>query len=543
MRVALSTLFIFLASVLAAQKIQTVVPSQPIVIGTAFQVQYIIIEPSGFAGAETPEFENFLLVSGPNHYKGKAIIEGRMQVIENITYTLVPQKTGILIIPALHAGFKDGNVMKSENEAVTVIPKPKMSFLSRSSYTDVSLYAPSSHGDLDRMINENIFIRAEVSKKTCYVGEAITASFKLYSRLQSSSELVRVPSLYGFSVIDILDIRESHQAVETINGKIFNTSILREVQLYPEQSGQLVIDEMVVNNEIEFDDSLDNDKKTVIEKELRSKPIVVRVKAIPLNKPDSFNGAVGQFRVSAVADQKNLRVNEQGKFRLVISGRGNFIQLGEPLIIWPEGLNVFEPVIENELNTAMVPTQGKKIFTYGFVSDSAGSFIIPPVNISYFDPEADSFKMISTQAIELNVEPAKIEVEDEIEKQVKDRSLSIWLVAALILLTFGIWYFRFNRKQKKEMVPAETSTPAISMLSKLESLDIENITGRQACIEITKILNELLKSHTDISPAQLNELHSIKNDCQLMAYSNIEAEVKKQALKARTGKLVREMEA
>ena len=93
------------------------------------------------------------------------------------------------------------------------------------------------------------------------------------------------------------------------------------------------------------------------------------------------------------------------------------------------------------------------------------------------------------------------------------------------------------------MVPAETSTPAISMLSKLESLDIENITGRQVCIEITKILNELLKSHTDISPAQLNELHSIKNDCQLMAYSNIEAEVKKQALKARTGKLVREMEA
>ena len=84
----MSTLFIFLASVLAAQKIQTVVPSQPIVIGTAFQVQYIIIEPSGFAGAETPEFENFLLVSGPNHYKGKAIIEGRMQVIENITYSI-----------------------------------------------------------------------------------------------------------------------------------------------------------------------------------------------------------------------------------------------------------------------------------------------------------------------------------------------------------------------------------------------------------------------------------------------------------------------
>ncbi|MGZ5287324.1 MAG: hypothetical protein ACXWB9_09080, partial [Flavisolibacter sp.] len=132
-------------------------------------------------------------------------------------------------------------------------------------------------------------------------------------------------------MIDVLDIKEAHQAVETIDGKVFNTSILRQVQLYPEQAGKLVIDEMVLKNEVEFDDSLENDKKTVIAKELRSRPIEINVKALPSPRPVSYTGAVGSFKISAALDSPLKEVNQPANFSVRITGSGNFIQMSEPV--------------------------------------------------------------------------------------------------------------------------------------------------------------------------------------------------------------------
>src|SRR4051812_3563388 len=77
-----------------AQKVQTIVPSQPVVVGNAFQIQYIISDPSALTSISTPAFDSLHIVSGPNHYKETAMMEGRSVPIENITYTLVPSRIG-----------------------------------------------------------------------------------------------------------------------------------------------------------------------------------------------------------------------------------------------------------------------------------------------------------------------------------------------------------------------------------------------------------------------------------------------------------------
>src|SRR6476469_4839619 len=79
---------------LNAQRIQTIVPKQAIVVGTAFQVQYIITEPSGMVNMTPPSFDSLQVVSGPNYYKGNATIDGKPQQIQNIAYTLIASKTG-----------------------------------------------------------------------------------------------------------------------------------------------------------------------------------------------------------------------------------------------------------------------------------------------------------------------------------------------------------------------------------------------------------------------------------------------------------------
>ncbi|HWJ91857.1 MAG TPA: BatD family protein, partial [Flavisolibacter sp.] len=262
MKKHLSVIFLFLFFGARAQKIQTIVPTQPVVVGNAFQIQYIIQEPSSLVNLTPPSFDGVQVVSGPNHYKGTTIVDGRSVAIENITYTLVPIKTGFLKINGLTAAFRSGDE-KTDDAIVEVVPQPKASFSTRSSYTEVSLYAPASKTDLEKLIAENLFVRTIVDKTSCFIGEPVTATFKLYSRLQSTSEVINSPSLYGFTVMDILNTNEAHQSVETIGDKVFNTSVLRKLQLYPGQPGRLVIDPMQLQNEIDFDDSIDHHKKRI----------------------------------------------------------------------------------------------------------------------------------------------------------------------------------------------------------------------------------------------------------------------------------------
>ncbi|HEX2606070.1 MAG TPA: BatD family protein, partial [Flavisolibacter sp.] len=309
MKNVLLLLFVPLSLAVWGQRIQTILPAQPVVLGTAFQVQYVITDPAEITNINTPDFDSFRLVSGPNYYKGNAMTDGRMQPIENITYTLVPLREGNLRVGGITASFKTSEE-KSKDGIVVVVPPAKASFSARSSYTDISLYAPSSKKDLQKLVDQNLFIKAEVSKKSCFEGEPVVVTFKLYSRLQSSSEAVKSPAFYGFSVIDLVNLDEAHAAVETIDGKVFNTSVLRQVQLYPVQSGTLTIDPMYVQNEIEFNDSVQN-KKITIAKELVTKPVTILVNPLPDKRPDNFTGAVGRFAMDARLEQAQTALKGQ----------------------------------------------------------------------------------------------------------------------------------------------------------------------------------------------------------------------------------------
>jgi hypothetical protein len=368
MKSAAAVLFLLICFLCShSQKIQIIVPKQ-VVAGNAFQIQYIINDPSGLADISIPGFDNLKLISGPNYYKGNSLVNGKTQAIENITFTLVPLKEGAIKITRLTARFKNDNEEKRDEVVINVNPQPKESFNALSTYTDVSLYAPSSKTDLDKLIETNLFIKAEVNKRICFLGEAITASFKLYSRLQSTSEVINAPSLYGFSVMDMLDINEAHQAVETIDGKIFNTSVLRKLQLYPNQAGDLTIDEMQLSNTIEFNDSTTG-KKLKVQKLLASNPIQIVVKPLPLKQPAGYTDAVGKFIISANIQSSKIEANTQGKLTVVINGKGNFMQFGSPTINWPKEFDVFDPIVTDELNKNSVPTEGSRKYVFGFTTN------------------------------------------------------------------------------------------------------------------------------------------------------------------------------
>lgn len=525
----------FLTSI--AQRIQTIVPKQPVVVGNAFQVQYIITEPSDLVKITEPSFDGLRLISGPNYYKGNSVIGGKMQSIQNITYTVVPLKTGKININGMASVFKQGDD-KSSNATITVIPQPGTSYNSSSSYTDVSLYAPSSKADLNKLIEENLFVNAEVDRKACFLGEPVIVSFKLYSRLQSVSEVINAPSLYGFSVMDMLSINEAHQSVETINGKVFNTSILRKLQLYPVQIGKLVIDPIQLNNEVEFRDSL-SVEKIKIKKLLASNPVEITVKPLPGVQPQNYSGAVGQFTITGQLQNHKIDMGQQGRLTVRISGKGNFIQFSEPVIRWPQGFDVFDAEVVDHLDRNSVPAKGSKEYVFNFTSDNIGNFTISPVSFSYFDPAKRMYRTVSSDSLSLEIVPvSKTSKRSEVKNSVRTAK-SLWIIFAVIALVLVLLLaLRFRTKFEK---PAQAIGPLKpDHIGNFHEVNTSGLKGKQFYVAIQKLLSEVNKTGS-LTQLQKNELASIQNECQLLIYSDINSEGQEDQLKKRILGLLRQL--
>jgi hypothetical protein len=447
--------------VLAQVSFKTLVPQQSIIEGESFQVQYIIEGGEQVAGFEAPDFRGFDKSAGPYLYLGsKPFSNGKK--VRNTVYTLTALHPGRFVIRGAIAVI-NGRTYTSNDVIVNVISRNEAAKRARK---EIEMGNPDYFlrpgEDPYEKIKKNLFVKVQVNKRTCFVGEPVVATFKLYSRLESRSDIVKNPGFYGFTVYDMVSLSDRKSTTELINGRMFDVHTIRQVQLFPLQEGQFIVDGMEVKNTVEFSRSLIN-KKTeqeiiegvlqsntefdtestegteIFESTTHSEPVTVTVKPLPLhNRPDSFSGATGLFSLHAHVVKDKLSKNEQGIMELSITGQGNFTQLDAPSIKWPNGVEGFEPVIRDSLDKTKIPLSGTRIFRYAFVSVNPGTHILPAVSMSYFNPDTGNYKTVSTQPIEVytsnetkSVNPA------ETSKDTKPATIpgkTLWIAGSIVLL-------------------------------------------------------------------------------------------------------------
>ncbi len=455
------------------QTIQTIVTQGPVVAGEAFQVQYVIEgldkEDEFFA----PDFSEFRFISGPNIYSGTAFEAGGAKKLKNIVFTLVAIKPGKFIIPGASAKVKN-KLIKSENVWLQVIGKAEAlkhgKLINTESNSDYFL-GPDEEPYVK--MQQNLFMKVLVDKRVCFVGEPVTATFKLYSRLESKSDIVKNPGFYGFTVQDMISLDDRLTAVENINGRNFDVHIVRKVQLYPLQPGIFSIDAMEVQNRVEFSKSAVS-KKTeqeivegvfpgedvggkantiVFENNMNTKPVAITVKPTPQkNKPEEYNGATGNFTINATVEKKELAKNEEGDLIITIDGKGNFTQLAAPVIQWPDAVEGFNPIVMDSLNHHQSPLSGKRVFYYRFVSAKPGTYRLPAVSFSFFKPDSNNYRTITTQPINVVIsitEKLNTGIVTEDKKVGSNKGIpKIALAAAVLLLMLTIVFYWIKKTPK-----------------------------------------------------------------------------------------------
>src|SRR5699024_9544031 len=136
-----------------------------------------------------------------------------------------------------------------------------------------------------------------------------------------------------------------------------------------------------------------------------SNSLNLNVKPLPQeNRPEDFTGAVGEFSIKTKSSKEILEQDESLDVQVMVSGKGNLKLFQPPKLKVPKAFEAYSPESTENINTNLSGSQGMITDTYTLIPNSAGEFTIDPLSFSYFDPKAETYKTITSEALNINVE-------------------------------------------------------------------------------------------------------------------------------------------
>ena len=406
----------------AQSSIKVQVPNV-VAVDEQFNISFIVEgenAPSDFSWSQGDDFQ---LVWGPQ--KGTStsitIVNGKRTRSSQHTYTyiLIPLKAGTFTLPTATATVK-GEQIQSGRTTVEVVSGGASGGGAQSGGGSSSgsgsaqgggSAQSSSTGEIAR---DDLFLRLSLSRTNVVVGEPITATLKLYQRVNIAGfEDARFPTFNGFWSQEVLAPTTIDFKRESYNNSIYNTAVLRSWVLIPQQSGDIAIDpaELVClvnvrtgsgrSNSI-FDSFFEDDYRT-IRKRVTSESYKVHVSKLPAGAPASFGGGVGSFSIKSELSKDSLRTHDAGSLVVTISGKGNVSLLEAPKINFPPDFEVYDAKVTDNTDGSTGRTSGSKTFEYPFIPRSHGTFTLDPVEYSYYDIDAGRYVTLRTDPVTLNV--------------------------------------------------------------------------------------------------------------------------------------------
>lgn len=390
-------------------------------------------------------------------------------------------------------------------------------------------------------LDQAIFGIIQQSKKEVYIGEPIIVEAKVYAQI----DVLQIENYDPFNFegpaekIDLKLNREATRNYEEISGRQVMTFSLGRTIFYPELNGNYEISpfEMIV--------LYDNQRKLFPERaRIRSNESKVKVKPLPSNAPQSFNGAVGKFELSASIDKSNI---EQGKvmaLTIELNGVGDIDNLSLPKPILPEGALFYgDPEKSDSVFISSVGVEGRKKVTHYIQMNNAGEKYIPAFKFTFFNPESEKYETIDSKPLKITVDPSddvaelltseteSEEVEEQIErrafipekknvKQANDKWFEGWKSSSLFIpiltsLIFGLVVKvkeKENNKELQDDLKKSNLIQAFEALNKLEN-EKEKFSNDKFLIKVKSILDDTLVRYYRISKPLLTR-DFIKNKIQ-----------------------------
>ncbi len=477
-----SILFLLLAGACSQTQAQNVVftaiaGANKIGTKDQVQIQYTIRDAQNLKSVSRPVTNDFNITQGPFQSQSSNMQISGNQMVQSVsvtlTYVIQPKHEGSFTIPPVTATDAAGHSYQSNAINIQVIPGTVQQQRPRGGYdpfggddddmmammqrmqqlqqqqmqamqqrrsapqTQMQQQPQKSAKEEEKEIKNDLFIKVVVDKNKVHVGEQITTSYKLYSRIPMQMNISKLPSLNGFWTQDFELPKQAKPTEEILDGKKYQIFLLKKSALFPQETGTLELDaaeakgvaRIVQQIKKKFSDVFgdpfgggslmmndpffnNNFFNTMTYKDvqvnIKSAPVKISVTPLPdKNKPADYGGAVGNFTITSKIDKHELTTDDVANLTVNISGSGNLKLIEAPKLDLPNGLNTYDPVITDTITGRSTTISGSKILNYVIAPHTPGDYDIPALNFTYFNPQTGTYFTEHTQPLKIHVKPGK----------------------------------------------------------------------------------------------------------------------------------------
>ena len=315
-----------------------------------------------------------------------SIINGKMSSTYEWVTTLAPKRKGRLLIPVITLGGE-----KTRPIAITV-----------------------KTGKVDPGVASDIFIQTSVKPKRPYVQSQLIYEIKFHHAVELLEGNLSSPEVEN-AVVERLGKDESY--MKEIKGRRFRVTE-RKYAIFPQQSGPLVIPEIVFNGKIAeqrsrrssaFDPFFSNSFQTGRTVRLRSKKQTVNVLPKPASARSGWWLPAKKLSLSESwsPQSPSFRVGEPITRTLTLTAQG-LTEAQLPDLELPES-NSFRLYPDKSSNETLADENtvvGRKQQKIAFVPTRAGKTTIPEIVINWWDTQKNRPRVAKIAARTINILPA-----------------------------------------------------------------------------------------------------------------------------------------
>jgi hypothetical protein len=325
-----------------------------------------------------------------------SFINGQTSSSITYNYIVAPQQAGEFVIPEMRVNV-NGQQFASSPLKLTVSKVNAPSAAAVNSGSEVA------------------FLKFTFPKNKIYIGEPAVGQIDLYLRDDVQNfgnfQLTGAPA-DGFSAGKIAELQSQRRRVQ-VGNRIY-TIIPLAVPLTAVRTGELTLGPftasavVVLPSQNEGDNPIFRIINQGEQKQVTLATEPVGVESLPLpeqNKPANFNGAVGNFTMTATAGPTTLTVGDPITVRVQISGSGALDTVTLPAQEAWNNFKDYPPTTKLETSDQF-GFQGTKTFEQIISPQNADVHELPALTFSFFNPDDGQYHTLTQAAVPLTVKAA-----------------------------------------------------------------------------------------------------------------------------------------
>jgi hypothetical protein len=358
----------------------------------------VLVQVSGIRNTETKPIlrgmENFSV-----HQKGTSsrveIINGQVTAGIDYIYYIEPRKAGMHQIGPAEITL-DGKTYQSQTLTLSVLK-------------------PLESGKFEE---KSLFLRADLSKKEVYTAEQVVYAVKLYRRSAVRDISISLPENDRVVFKQLGKPREFQSVFNGLSYQVLEVAYAltpSKPGLYlfgPARMSMTVLAPSDRSRRSLFDHPLLGDSffslSTGRPGTVESNGLELNVLPLPeTDRPTDFSGLVGKFTMESRLEPIVVSTGESATLTVTVSGLGNVNQI--PNMKFPDltGIKFYADQPKLDVTQSVRGLEGTKTMKWALVPETTGKRTLPPLTLSFFDPETGRYRSLETVPPALTARPQK----------------------------------------------------------------------------------------------------------------------------------------